>query len=79
MKKLQKGWSIPAIIALVLVVGAATAAVTALACVDVIYTDLAVVDVTPHGLGVREIVEGLAFDELVRMTGVPLSDRRASA
>ena len=30
MKKLQKGWSLPAIIALVLVVGAATAAVTAL-------------------------------------------------
>ena len=53
--------------------------VTALACVDAIYTDLAVVDVTPHGLAVREIVEGLAFDELVRMTGVPLSDRRASA
>jgi 3-oxoadipate CoA-transferase beta subunit len=53
--------------------------VTALACVDVIYTDLAVVDVTPHGLAVREIVEGLAFDELVRMTGVALSDRRASA
>lgn len=30
MKTLQKGWSLPAIIALVLVVGAATAAVTAL-------------------------------------------------
>ena len=30
MKKLQKGWSLPAIIGLVLVVGAATAAVTAL-------------------------------------------------
>ena len=53
--------------------------VTALACVDAIYTDLAVIDVTPHGLAVREIVDGVSFGELRRLTGVPLSDGRASA
>ena len=53
--------------------------VTALACVDRIYTDLAVIDVTPHGLAVREIVDGVSLGELRRLTGVPLSDGRASA
>ena len=51
---------------------------TAVGCVDRIYTDLAVVDVTPRGLAVREIAGGLAFDELVRMTGVALEDGRSS-
>ena len=41
-------------------------------CVDRIYTDLAVIDVTPAGLVVIDIVAGLAFDDLVRLTGVPL-------
>jgi 3-oxoadipate CoA-transferase beta subunit len=41
-------------------------------CVDRIYTDLAVIDVKPDGLHVVEIVEGLGFDELQRLTGVPL-------
>ena len=45
---------------------------TGVACVNRIYTDLAVIDVTPRGLVVREIVPGLGFDELVRLTGVPL-------
>ena len=39
-----------------------------------IYTDLAVIDVTPQGLKVVERVEGLSFDELQRLTGVPLID-----
>lgn len=51
---------------------------TALACVDRIYTDLAVLDVTPGGLAVRDIVDGLAFDELVRLSGVPLADARSA-
>jgi len=51
---------------------------TALACVDRIYTDLAVLDVTPQGLRVRAIVDGLSVDELRRMTGVPLLDGKAS-
>ncbi len=46
---------------------------TGLACVDRIYTDLAVIEVTPDGLVVTEMVEGLTFDELQRLTGVPLT------
>jgi 3-oxoadipate CoA-transferase beta subunit len=45
---------------------------TGMACVNRIYTDLAVLDVTPAGLLVREIVPGLSFEELVRLSGVPL-------
>jgi 3-oxoadipate CoA-transferase beta subunit len=47
---------------------------TALACVDRIYTDLAVLDVTPQGLRVRERAEGVSFDELERLTGVALKE-----
>ena len=42
-------------------------------CVDRIYTDLAVIDVTPRGLEVIEIVDGLSFGELQRLSGVPLA------
>ena len=45
---------------------------TGIACVSRIYTDLAVIDVTPAGLKVVEIVEGLGFEELQRLTRVPL-------
>ena len=45
---------------------------TAMHCVDRIYTDLAVIDVTEHGMEVIEMVEGLGFAELQRMTGAPL-------
>jgi 3-oxoadipate CoA-transferase beta subunit len=41
-------------------------------CVDRIYTDLAVIDVMPDGLHVVDIVDGLDFQELQRLTGVPL-------
>jgi 3-oxoadipate CoA-transferase beta subunit len=47
---------------------------TSLACVSRIYTDLAVLDVTPDGLAVREIIDGLSFAELERLTGIPLID-----
>jgi 3-oxoadipate CoA-transferase beta subunit len=43
--------------------------------VNRIYTDLAVVDVTPNGLVVREMIDGLSFDELQKITGVPLTYR----
>jgi len=46
--------------------------ITGLACVNRIFTDLAVIDVTATGLAVVEIVAGLGFDELQRLTGVPL-------
>ena len=45
---------------------------TGVACVSRIFTDLAVIDVTPQGLKVVEVVEGLGFEELQRLTGVPL-------
>ncbi len=46
---------------------------TAAACVDRIYTDLAMIDVVPEGLIVRRMVEGLSFDELQKHTGAQLS------
>jgi len=45
---------------------------TGIGCVNRIYTDLAVLDVTEHGLQVREIVDGLSFEELQKMTGATL-------
>jgi 3-oxoadipate CoA-transferase beta subunit len=51
---------------------------TGVACVSRIYTDLAVVDVTPQGLVVREIVPGLSFSELQELTGVPLRHEPAA-
>jgi 3-oxoadipate CoA-transferase, beta subunit len=56
------------------IVPACTYPVTGLACVDRIYTDLAVIDVTAEGLRVLEIVPGLDFAELRKLTGVPLKD-----
>lgn len=46
---------------------------TGIACVSRIYTDLAVIDVTPQGLKVIEIVEGLSFDELQKLTAATLA------
>jgi 3-oxoadipate CoA-transferase, beta subunit len=46
---------------------------TGVACVHRIYTDLAVIDITPQGLRVLDMVEGLSPDELVRLSGVPLA------
>src|SRR5438132_1404721 len=45
---------------------------TGIGCVTRIYTDLATIDVTADGLVARDLVEGLSFDELQRLTGVPL-------
>jgi 3-oxoadipate CoA-transferase beta subunit len=45
---------------------------TGIACVSRIYTDLAVIDVTPGGLKVVETFNGIGFDELQRLSGVPL-------
>ena len=52
---------------------------TGIGCVNRIYTDLAVIDLTRRGLEVIEIVPGLSFAELERLTGVPLSRAAASA
>jgi len=46
---------------------------TALACVSRIYTDLAVIDVTADGLRAVEVIDGLSFDELLKLSGVPIA------
>ena len=45
---------------------------TGVACVSRVYTDLAVIDITPEGLQVIERVEGLAQAELQSIIGLPL-------
>jgi 3-oxoadipate CoA-transferase beta subunit len=45
---------------------------TGLACVSRVYTDLAVLDITPAGVHVRDIAEGLDFDTLQAKTGFAL-------
>jgi 3-oxoadipate CoA-transferase beta subunit len=45
---------------------------TAVGVVKRVYTNLAVVDVTPKGFAVREMVEGLTLDALQKVTGAPL-------
>lgn len=45
---------------------------TGLACVDRIYSDLAVIDVTPAGLVVTDMVAGLSAEQLQSKTGAPL-------
>ncbi len=54
---------------------------TGIGVVKRIYTDLAVIDVTPRGLAASRLVQGLSFDELQRLSGVPLlpSGTRAAA
>ncbi len=47
--------------------------VTGLACVSRVYTDLAVLDIMPGGVHVRELADGLDFDALQAITEVPLS------
>jgi 3-oxoadipate CoA-transferase, beta subunit len=44
-------------------------------CVNRVYTDLAVIDVTAEGFCVVEMVEGLDLETLQRLSGVPLSYR----
>jgi 3-oxoacid CoA-transferase B subunit len=45
---------------------------TGLACVDTIVTNLAVIDVKPEGLMLREIAPGWSIEELQKLTGAPL-------
>ena len=54
------------------IVPACTYPLTGVGCVSRIYTDLATIDITPQGLRVIDMVEGLSLDELVRLSGVPM-------
>ncbi len=46
---------------------------TGIKCVSRIYTDLAVLDITPTGVKVIDSVPGITFDSLQALTAVPLS------
>ncbi|MBD8530555.1 MULTISPECIES: CoA transferase subunit B [unclassified Massilia] len=54
------------------IVPACTYPLTGVACVNRIYTDLAVLDVTPDGLRVVEMAPGLTFEELQAATAARL-------
>jgi 3-oxoadipate CoA-transferase, beta subunit len=54
------------------IVPACTYPLTGVGCVSRIYTDLATIDVTPDGLLVIDMIEGLTLDALQQMTGVQL-------
>jgi 3-oxoadipate CoA-transferase beta subunit len=58
------------------IVAQCTYPLTGIGCVTRIYTDLAVLDVTPDGLAVHEILSDLGFDALQELTGIPLLDLR---
>ena len=49
---------------------------TALAAVDCVYTDLATIEVTPQGLLAVDWVDGMSFEELQEISGVPLQSPR---
>lgn len=52
---------------------------TGVGCVERLYTDLATLDITAAGVVARDLVDGLAFDELERLTGLPLLRPAADA
>src|SRR5205809_5528546 len=54
------------------IVAKCTYPLTGVGCVNRIFTDLAVIDVTAQGLKVVEMADGMDLNELQRLTGVPL-------
>ena len=54
------------------IVDRCTYPLTGIGCVERVYTDLATLDITDAGIVAHDLVEGLAFDELERLTGMPL-------
>ena len=61
------------------IVSRCTYPLTGIDVVKRIYTDLAVIELTPRGLVARDLVPGLGFDELERLSGVPLAPSGARA
>ena len=49
-----------------------TLPLTAAACVDRIFTDMAVIDVTPAGFALRELAQGVTVADVRHATGAPL-------
>lgn len=54
------------------IVSACTYPLTGVGCVSRIYTDLAVLDITPQGVRVVEAFNGLTIEQLQAVTAVPL-------
>ena len=54
------------------IVDACTYPLTGIGCVERVYTDLATFDIGDHGVVARDLVDGLAFDELARMVGIAI-------
>ncbi|HEX9391551.1 MAG TPA: 3-oxoacid CoA-transferase subunit B [Usitatibacteraceae bacterium] len=54
------------------IVPVCTYPLTGIGCVSRVYSDLAVIDITSQGLQVVDMVDGLTFDELQKLSGVPL-------
>jgi len=50
-----------------------TLPLTAMRCVKRVYTDIAVVDVTPQGFLIKELLADMSPEELRRRTGAPLT------
>ena len=50
-----------------------TLPLTAVRCVTRVYTDLAVIDITPAGMVVREMLDGLSEADLRERSGAPLT------
>src|SRR5258706_15224708 len=46
---------------------------TGIRCVNRIYTDLSVLDVTPNGLVAIDLCDGLTLEELQQLSGVPIA------
>ncbi len=58
------------------VVDVCTYPLTGVGCVSRVYTDLAVLDITPEGVRVVEHVEGLTLEKLQELSGIPLLPAR---
>ena len=48
---------------------------TGLACVSRVYTDLATIHITPQGLLVDDLVEGLSLEALLKLSGISMQAR----
>ena len=57
------------------IVAACSYPLTGIGCVSRVYSDLAVIDITPSGLQVVDRVDGLSFEELQKLSGVPLNNK----
>ncbi len=61
------------------IVTTCTYPLTGIGCVSRVYSDLAVIDITPDGLQVIDMVDGLSFDELQKLSGVPLNRKKMNS